>query len=82
MLPNNPLIGKKETITLQRKDGQWVATFSPGKRTRELFGTDTIPTAFFDTVEAKRVMETVQSRNPHAIVQLAAEGFRFSSTCR
>lgn len=65
-----------ETITLQRKDGRWMATFKPGKKTRQFFGTDTIPTPFMDTVEADKVLERIQLLNPGVPILIAAEGFR------
>lgn len=59
-----------DTLTVHKQAGQWVVTFKPGKRIRELFGTNTIPTPFTDKTDARTVLSKIQSLNPKDIVQL------------
>ena len=53
----------RETITLTRQsvpNGLWLSTLSDPE-VRELFGTDTIPTPYFNTASLKFVVERLRA---------------------
>ncbi len=56
-----------ETIKLTLLPQGWFATFSDST-TRELFGTDTIPTAFTANAPASQVQRAIQAINPNCVV--------------
>lgn len=59
----------KHTIELFREAGQWMAKFSDPAIV-ELFGTDTIETAYTNGMEAKVVLESICALNPDCYVTL------------
>jgi hypothetical protein len=54
---------QNETITLSHAGGIWYAT-SNNPRIVELFGTDTLPTAYNTTLDAVTVAEYIKAANP------------------
>lgn len=52
---------QKETITLSHHDGSWYAK-SDNPKIAELFGTDTIRTAYYTSVDAVTVGEIMKAR--------------------
>jgi len=58
-----------ETIRLYRLATGWVATFSD-PTVKQLFGTDTLPTAFTAQASVDVVRTEIQRRNPGADVQV------------
>ena len=57
------------TIELYVTAQGWMAR-SNDPQTRELFGTDTIPTAFTCNAHGSKVLAEIQKLNPEAIVYL------------
>lgn len=57
------------TIKLFIDNGHWMAKFSEPEIV-ELFGTDTIETAFMAAAPADRVLPEIQALNPHCIVSI------------
>lgn len=60
-------------ITLTKENGSWIANYS-GEGSEvivELFGSNKIPTAYFDTFPAFDVQIDIQLRNPEAEVVVA-----------
>ena len=51
---------QKETITLSHHDGTWYAK-SDSLKVVELFGTDTLPTAYTTQLDAITVAERIQA---------------------
>ena len=60
------------TLTLRRSNGWWCVT-DDDPRTRELFGTDTLPTAYTDVARPSEVLEAIQRLNPESTVVLERE---------
>lgn len=60
----------KHTIKLFIDNGHWMATFSEPEIV-ELFGTDTIETAFMAAASAERVLSEIQALNPDCNVTIA-----------
>jgi len=56
-----------QTITLYREGGAWLARHSD-PMVKDLFGTNTIPTAYTAEAEAGRVYQEIARRNPEAKV--------------
>ena len=56
-------------IKLSQQNGSWVAQHS-NPQVKELFGSDTIPTAFRDTAPADTVRARIQELNPEEIVAI------------
>lgn len=63
-------------ITLSRDGRGWHATFTGphAKEINDLFGTDTIPTAYTAAADAERVMAGIRSANPGVDVVFAGGG--------
>lgn len=59
-------------ITLFRLNGQWLAKHSD-KQVKELFGTDILPTPYFDTLPAEVVLREVAARNPSKVVKIGTD---------
>lgn len=59
----------KHTIKLYKAGGVWMARDSRSEMI-ELFGTDTIPTAFMDTMPAENVLREIRRLNPDADVSI------------
>lgn len=57
-------------IHLYRQGGVWVARDND-PQVRALFGTDTLPTAFQDTVLGAEVSEAIKVLNPSAVITRA-----------
>ena len=57
----------RPTITLFRQAGHWLAQHSD-PTVREMFGTDTLPTAWADDTPARMVFARVAQLNPDAKV--------------
>lgn len=55
------------TIKLWKGVNAWFATFSD-PHVRELFGTDTLPTAFTERAPGLDVLHTIQAKNPGCTV--------------
>lgn len=60
----------KKIIELFIFDGIWHAKFHNHTEVMDLFGTDTLPTAFMACLPAQTVLEQVQKRNPQCNVVL------------
>jgi len=60
---------QKETITLSHHDGTWYAK-SDNPRVAELFGTDTLPTAYTTKMDAITVAERIQAKRPDVTIML------------
>ena len=60
---------QKETITLSHHDGTWYAK-SDNTRVAELFGTDTLPTAYTTKMDAITVAERIQAKRPDVTIML------------
>ena len=60
------------TITIFLEDGGWMAT-DTDPRTRELFGTDTLPTPFLADTPAADVLHVLGRLNPRATGTLRQE---------
>ena len=58
-----------ETIELSRAGFYWMSR-SNDPKVRELFGTDTLPTAFMADMPASEVLAQIQQLNPGAVVRL------------
>lgn len=59
-------------ITLFKQNGSWMAR-STNPRVKELFGTDTIPTAFTDAAPHAEVIARIRELNPsYQVVSLDA----------
>jgi len=56
-----------ETIKLFKKNEIWMARFSKPE-IRELFGTDTLPTAFTSHISVNTVLTEIERLNPDAVV--------------
>jgi len=54
---------QNETITLSHAGGTWYAK-SDNPRIAELFGTDTLPTAYTTALDAVTVAERIQAKRP------------------
>jgi len=54
---------QKETITLSHAGGIWYAK-SDNPRVKELFGTDTLATAYTTKLDAVTVGERIQAKRP------------------
>lgn len=63
----------QNVITLKLEDGQWVGTFGGpiGEDVRELFGTDTIPTPYYGSYSADKVLAAIKANNPDCEVRFA-----------
>ncbi|MGL5936000.1 MAG: hypothetical protein ACRCZI_10335 [Cetobacterium sp.] len=55
-------------ITLTKHYGGWMAKFEGDPEILEMFGTDTIPTAFTRFSDEDEVFETVRRLNPRFLV--------------
>jgi len=58
----------KKSIEVYKNGGQWVAKFNNDPQIVDLFGTDTIPTAFTDKASADLVWQEIQAKNPECNV--------------
>ena len=58
-----------ETIELSRAGFYWMSR-SNDLKVRELFGTDTLPTAFMSAIPPNEVLAQIQQLNPGAIVRV------------
>ena len=61
-----------ENIELFKKDGMWVAK-TDNPKVKELFGTDTLPTPFMDSVDGMQVARVIEARNPHGVTIVRVE---------
>lgn len=58
-------------ITLRKTNTGWMATFHGDAEMLELFGTDTIPTAFTAQAPAGMVLKEIAALNPGYEIEIA-----------
>jgi len=58
----------KKSIEVYKNGGSWVAKFNNDPEIMDLFGTDTVPTAFTDKASADLVFTELQAANPRCNV--------------